>query len=116
MKKSTESKEKLIAQNGMELGLKPDKYEQILLLALEQTKQDLHLLEDSIQKNDFEAVSSLSHKIKGMFANLRVQKMANSAQIIDSLARECAALAKINEAFAVLNSEYEKLINTFIGS
>lgn len=62
-------------------------YLRILSKAIDQTKNDIEQLKQAHQSNDISTVQAIAHRLKGDYANLRIEKLSEIAARLNFLAR-----------------------------
>jgi len=70
-----------------ELKIKPEIYVRILNNALKQTDGDLENLKQAHAQNNVDQVQAISHRLKGDYANLRIQPLSEVAARLNVLAK-----------------------------
>jgi len=114
MTKTRIDKEQLIELNSRDLTLEPDKYQKILLMALEIGAKDILVLETSIENADYALIHIISHKIKGMFGNLRLNDVGACAERIDELAKNFAQVKQIRAVYIELKKIFNEINELFL--
>ena len=107
-------KEDLIEVNSRELTLTPEKYLEILLMALEIGAKDILSLEKSIENEDYILMHIMAHKLKGMFGNLRVNNVCDLAEQIDELAKSQAQIKQIKMLYIELEKVFRETNELFL--
>ena len=66
-----------------ELEIPQKSYVNIVKSSFKHTRKDIQELESAINKEDYEKMEYFSHRIKGVYANLRLNDLSNSAKEIE---------------------------------
>ncbi|MEW5894542.1 MAG: Hpt domain-containing protein [Candidatus Omnitrophota bacterium] len=62
-------------------------YLRILFKAVEQTRQDLDRLQKACEQNDINTIQAIAHRLKGDYANLRIEQLSGIANGLNMLAK-----------------------------
>ena len=101
--------------NSADLKISKDIYIRILDKAMSQTELDLQELRAAVTNNDLEKVQLLSHRMKGDYANLRIQSLSLAAKVMNDAMKESrpdsAVLLKMYEEIAGVFRQIKQLVN-----
>ncbi|MBV5334967.1 MAG: response regulator, partial [Sulfuricurvum sp.] len=97
--------------------------EKVLMLSGDQVRQLLDLfhknmvkllmeLKENIQQSNYEEIARIAHTMKGSSANFRFEAFAHRAALLEDTALHNTELFDFNEAYRVLEYEYEKLYSS----
>jgi signal transduction histidine kinase/DNA-binding response OmpR family regulator len=97
--------------------------EKVLMLSPEQIRQLLDLfhknmvkllseLREKIEERDFEEIARIAHMMKGSSANFRFEEFSRLAALIEDNVQYDKETFDFNEAYRVLEYEYEKLYSS----
>ncbi len=97
--------------------------EKVLMLSGDQVRQLLDLfhknmvkllmeLKENIQQSNYEEIARIAHTMKGSSANFRFEEFAHHAALLEETALHNKELFDFNEAYRVLEYEYEKLYSS----
>ncbi|HEX5709928.1 MAG TPA: ATP-binding protein [Sulfuricurvum sp.] len=114
-------KNKPVAQKRFSEEMK--RLEKVLMLSPEQIEQLLDLfhnnmttllieLKEKIEAHDYEEIARISHKMKGSSANFRFEEFSRLAALLEEYALHDRESFDFNEAYGVLEYEYEKLYSS----
>jgi len=84
---SEESMKELIGKVREETGLVESEVQELLDDYVKYTSSEFEILGDMVEKNDFEGISKLSHKLKGSSLSLRISNIAEILQKMDEDAK-----------------------------
>ena len=76
---------------GSDLGLEPDEYLEILKGVFDMTDKDLPLLTAAIQQQQLGDVKAIAHRLKGTFANMRLNDLSLMMKELEKAAVENAS-------------------------
>lgn len=82
-----ESMKELIGKVREETGLVESEVQELLDDYVKYTSSEFEILGDMVEKNDFEGISKLSHKLKGSSLSLRISNIAEILQKMDEDAK-----------------------------
>ncbi|MDP3587528.1 MAG: ATP-binding protein [Sulfuricurvum sp.] len=97
--------------------------EKVLMLSGDQVRQLLDLfhknmvkllmeLKENIQQSNYEEIARIAHTMKGSSANFRFEAFAHRAAVLEDTALYNTELFDFNEAYRILECEYEKLYSS----
>ena len=84
---SEESMKELIGKVQEETGLVESEVQELLGDYVKYTSSEFEILGEMVEKNDFEGISKLSHKLKGSSLSLRISNIAEILQKMDEDAK-----------------------------
>ncbi len=90
-------------QNSASLSIPKDIYLRILRKAIEQTRKDISDLEAALSADDIATVQSISHRLKGDYANMRILTLSAIAKQINDMSKE----KKDKEALTALLNDFK---------
>ena len=76
-----------IEQNAASLKIPKEIYVRILLKAIEQTQGDVAQCENAVCTGDFDVVQSIAHRLKGDYANMRIETLSGIARQMNEIAK-----------------------------
>ena len=92
-------------KNSQTLHIRQEIYERILMNAFPPTRKDLDDLKNAIANDDFEVIQRVAHRLKGVFYNLRIEKLGMVAEQMNEIAK--AGNSKANkERIGTLREEF----------
>ncbi len=103
-----------ILKAGEEIGLTAEEYKEILLEAMDVIAKDIQTLKSAILHKDLAEIKSISHRLKGTCANLRLTEAAQIMKEMDSAAREAKPFdvyQRLNDAFEIVYIKLNKLLH-----
>lgn len=103
----------LIEKNSTELHIPPETYTAIVKISFDQSRQDIVDLENAIAENNYEEIKAVSHRLKGVYSNLRLDDLFISVQEIDVLAKENGNLGKIKQLLSQFKMAFDDIIIKF---
>lgn len=89
-----------------ELKIGEDTYLRIMRRAFTQTDNDLEELKKAYQKEDLEGIQAISHRLKGDYANLRVERLAVIAKALSDLLKASYDHQKSGELIEDFSEHY----------
>lgn len=98
-----------IKENSEILHIPEDTYKKILLTSLDQTESDVKNMEEALREKDYPEIQSLAHRVKGVYANLRLTDISEAAAQMERAAKEEGSWATIEEAFRCLSNNFQGL-------
>ncbi|MAU25807.1 MAG: histidine phosphotransferase [Muricauda sp.] len=82
----------------------------VVSVFLEEVPEDLHALETAINERNFEQVYKLAHKIKPNVDLLGMEQTRATALEIETLGKNDANLAQIEDKFPLLKKDIEQVV------
>lgn len=70
-------------------------------------QDNINLIKDGLQTNDYDKVDKIAHKIKGASMNFTMQQFTNAARIIE-MAGKNQDLKNIQSELSILENEFEQ--------
>lgn len=101
--------QKWIKEKSEALYIKPEVYLKILRSAVQSCSDELDAFQAVIEQDDYQAVHLIAHKFKGVFANLRISEVADSARMIDDLAKSNQPRPQLMESFQEFKEHFAQL-------
>lgn len=108
------SKEERIEKVSGELHIPAEVYAKILSASFETADKDVVELTAAVESGDYAAMSTIGHRVKGVFSNLRIMEVSEPAAKIDSLAKEQGDLEMIKQSLSELSSAYPTIKAMFL--
>ena len=99
-----------VDKNCEQLKIGRDIYLRILNKAVQQTTSDIVELENALNGGDWEAVQTVSHRLKGDYDNMRITDLSSIARSMNVMVKS----GHINQAelaglFKILSSAFQEL-------
>ncbi|MBF0384300.1 MAG: Hpt domain-containing protein [Candidatus Omnitrophica bacterium] len=101
--------EQLVIKNSNQLQIPPQAYLKIAKLCLVEGKKDISALEEAIAKVDFPKIQTISHRMKGSFANMILDSISKPAMQINELSKKQEKIEEIKELFSLLTKNFSEL-------
>ena len=98
-----------IKESSQALHIPEETYKKILLTSLDQTEADIQEMEEALRERNYATIHSSAHRVKGVYANLRLMDISEAAEQMDRTAKEQGAWDTIQEAFRRLTGEFQGL-------
>ncbi|MFT5388023.1 MAG: hypothetical protein ACI9F2_000422 [Lysobacterales bacterium] len=98
---------KKLEEGAKELQLPTDVYKEVVVSSLDQTTNDLVALNKAIESGNFDDIQLISHRLKGTYANLRFDYLANGAGEMNDLSKKAEGLDRISECYTKFKNDYE---------
>jgi len=98
-----------IEQNCQSLSISPEIYQRILKKAIVQTTDDVKNLKEAVEQENFESIGSISHRLKGDYANLRIDDMSSIAKDILEESKGEKNREKITSLFSEFVNFFDEL-------
>jgi len=105
-----------IKENCTDLSIDQNIYLRILDKAITQTNEDIKCLKESLAQADIDTIQSISHRLKGDFANLRIDELSTIAKDINNISksdkninRMAELLSSFHKKFDILTQMVEKI-------
>ncbi len=95
-----------LKEKSGELSIPVDVYKSILISSFTQCDTDLIALEKGIEQQNHEDIQAIAHRIKGVYANLRIDHVSKIAASIDELSKAESDIAEISKLCPQLKSAY----------
>ncbi|MBF0384444.1 MAG: Hpt domain-containing protein [Candidatus Omnitrophica bacterium] len=92
-----------------EMHVAEDVFIRILKISIETTEEDLASLKAYIEEGNREKAEETSHKLKGVYANMRITPLYKIAADMYSLARSEQGLSELNPLLDLFSQNYSKL-------
>ena len=100
-----------IQKNCESLSIDRNIYLRILDKAIQQTTLDIQQLRESLAQSDMEKIQSISHRLKGDYANLRIDDLSTIAKGINDISKSEKDPVRLEQLFQDLNKKFHVLIN-----
>lgn len=110
MSMDKEEKKKILSDLG---GIPEELYNELVHDFLAQAHEQIQVISEALQKNDFNAAAKVAHSLKGSSGNLRIHAVQNLAQYIELQAKENADRKVLEEHTRMLGSALEKFGQSF---
>ena len=91
--------DQFILQRSARLHIPADTYKHILTTSLAPSLQDLNDLRQAVERQDYDAMQNISHRLKGVYANLRIDELALLAKTINQKARDAGPMQDLTKHF-----------------
>ncbi|MFN3605220.1 MAG: Hpt domain-containing protein [Leptonema sp. (in: bacteria)] len=82
---------------------------ELIPIFLEETKKNINLLNESIEKNDLEKIRFYSHRIKGSAASYGINRLSILAKNLEDIIKTNQNMNLINTLFLDLKNTFENL-------
>jgi len=105
--------DEIVKKNSQELHIPPETYSKIITISFPQSEQDINELESAIKNTDYDVIKSMAHRLKGVYANLRITEISVPAEEIDELAKVKGDIEKIKDFFNQLNKKFKEVQEMF---
>ncbi|MBU0468840.1 MAG: Hpt domain-containing protein [Candidatus Omnitrophica bacterium] len=92
-----------------EIRMSLETYLKIASTSFVQSDSDMLALETALAKGDSLVIKDTSHRINGVYLNLRIDNVSKYAQEIEQLVNDDGSLDAIKDNFKKLQEEYEKI-------
>ncbi|MBF0491070.1 MAG: Hpt domain-containing protein [Candidatus Omnitrophica bacterium] len=99
----------ILQTNSKDLHCPLEVYIKIIHTALEEGFEDMLSLEKNIADNNCIQIEDVSHKIKGVFANLRLSMVSSPATQINNLAKHQGSIEEMRKFFSQTKAALEDL-------
>lgn len=106
-------KEKIIQGNSEALHIPPEAYSRIVKSSFEHCAQDILDLGKVIESVSYDGIKEIAHRLKGVYANLRLTDVSTRAHEINELAKLQSDIPKIKENYILLKDAFDNLRKTF---
>ncbi len=105
--------DEIIQKNSQELHIPPETYSRIVRLSFTQSDQDIEDLKKAIANKNSESIKVLAHRLKGVYSNLRLEKIFAPLEKIDELAKSQTDIGKSKELFVQVTEAYKETKGCF---
>ncbi|MCD4782170.1 MAG: Hpt domain-containing protein [Candidatus Omnitrophica bacterium] len=96
--------DQFILQRSQLLRIPADTYKRILLASVDPSLKDLDQLRQAIDQKDYSDIQTIAHRLKGVYANLRIEELSSPAKEINQMALETGAIQGISKRFEHLKT------------
>jgi HPt (histidine-containing phosphotransfer) domain-containing protein len=92
-----------------EMFLPGDIFMEMLESSIDPTRQDLAVLQSAILDQNWESIQTVSHRLKGVFGNLRLDDLGGAAGRMNHLAKNKEGHEEIKKIFADFQKQFSLL-------
>ncbi len=96
-------------QNSASLSIPKTVYTRILTKAIAQTKQDIQDMETALASDDMTKVQSISHRLKGDYANMRLTSLSSTAKQMNDILKTGQGKEKLPELLQEFKEYFQQL-------
>jgi HPt (histidine-containing phosphotransfer) domain-containing protein len=109
LKKIEYANKAFIEEKSRQLHVSDKAVVKLIGLAIQETEEQLPLLNHAIKINDYEGIQTISHRIKGYLLNLKFDELGSIAQEINYLALSKSDICQIKEKFEQFKVGFETI-------